>query len=77
MASISITVPDVNLTAALNAACAFKGYAATINGAPNPETKPQFIKRMLAVELKSWVIGGARQEAAATGQASVDSISIT
>lgn len=73
--------PAAALTRAVDALCALNGYQTLIGGNPNPETKNNFAKRMLAVWLKARIVeyesGLAAEAARATATASADSLSIT
>lgn len=77
---ISIT-PAAALTRAVDAVCANHGYQATIDGSPNPETRNQFAKRMLANWVKSQVVlyetSLAANQARVTAQASAELLNIT
>jgi len=61
MAEVSITIPDQHLTRVLNAYAKSKGYKETIRGEANPETKAQFMKRTVIMELKLDVRNGELQ----------------
>lgn len=52
---ITLTIPDADMPRVVNAICLVNDYQDTINGVPNPETKNQFAKRMLILEIKIWV----------------------
>lgn len=65
MAQISITIPDSVLNRVVDAICAQHDYQATINGAPNPETKSQFARRMI----REFVKGCVRRQEMADAQA--------
>lgn len=77
MASITLTIPDEVAVRVRNGFCYQQGYQDTINDKPNPETKTQFMKRMLTEHIKLQVkayettlsMETARQEA----ELSVDS----
>lgn len=82
MPDITITItPAAALTRAVDALCALNNYQATIDGSPNPETRNQFGKRMLAQWVKSEVAryetGIAIEAARATAQASAAQLDIT
>lgn len=46
--------------------CSARGYADTVNGSPNPETKQQFLKREIIEFLKLQVIAGRNMRTAPT-----------
>jgi hypothetical protein len=83
VANITLAVPAAQV-ARVEAAFAFQyGYQATLpdeanpgQSLPNPETKSQFVKRMMAEHLRSVVkayeVGLAQQQAGATAGAGID-----
>lgn len=74
MAQITINIPDAVLPRVINAFAAMYGYQATINGQPNPVTKPQFAKQKVIEYVRRVVAdteGGAAQ-VAAQAQANID-----
>lgn len=82
MAQIIIDItPAAAVTRAVDAVCSNNGYQATIDGQPNPETKNQFAKRMLAAWVRSQVVRYeseiATKEARETATASAELLSIT
>lgn len=74
MANITLTIPDAILQRVIDAAAQRNGYQATVpdptnlpdGTRPNPESKQQFAKRMLAAVLKDWVKAVETQAAAST-----------
>lgn len=52
---LSITIADAQANRVIDAICAMHDYQPTINGSPNSETKNQFAKRMLILEIKLMV----------------------
>lgn len=61
MAQITIDIPNAVALRVQGAICERFGYQATTTNpdgttSPNPETKTQFSKRMLAREVKAWVL---------------------
>jgi hypothetical protein len=58
MATLSITIPDNQVSRVNDAIAALYNYQATINGSPNPETKAQFSRRMIIENLKRLVAQG-------------------
>ena len=71
MAALTFTASAADLTRITNALCAQYGYRATINGAPNPEGKPEFAKRMMIRDLKQRTQQYERQAAIAAAVATV------
>jgi len=63
MANITITIPDAIASRVLNGFARRYGYAPTIDGEPNPETKAQFAKRKLIELIKQAVREAEVQEA--------------
>lgn len=55
MATIQIDIPNGVLTRVTSGICEKFNYQDTVNGQPNPETKAQFSKRMVALVVKDWV----------------------
>jgi hypothetical protein len=53
MATISFSIPDDKITGIVDAICAYFDYN---NSLLEGETKAQFAKRMMATQLKSWVV---------------------
>ncbi|MDO8614612.1 MAG: hypothetical protein Q7T33_02610 [Dehalococcoidia bacterium] len=76
MAQITVTIPDAQAVRVRDAVCTHYGYQATINGAPNPETKAQFVSRKVREFLVSIVRGeevkAAVNTTSATTAAAVD-----
>jgi hypothetical protein len=82
MADITITLtPAAALTRAVDAICALYGYQTLINGNPNPETRNNFAKRIVAEWVKAQVVqyesGVAMESARVTAKASAEALSIT
>jgi hypothetical protein len=86
MANISISIPDAQVTEALNKACYALGYQSTVEQPPgvlvaNPETKVQFFRRHLTEYTKALVVRGAGEEAAVVArraaQDSAQAITVT
>lgn len=67
MASIPITIPDVDFTKIVNHVAYALSYPSTVVSGgvsvANPESKENFIRRNLAEYLKSLAKKGAREEA--------------
>lgn len=69
MANITITIPDNEISRAINAICSKYNYQDTIivdidkGPIPNPETKAQFAKRMVARIIKEAVLEQEKQDA--------------
>jgi hypothetical protein len=81
MATITITIPDNEIARAISAICKKYNYQDTILGTPeqgmipNPESKAQFAKRMVAQIIKDAVL---QQELTEAKQAvSVSDINVT
>lgn len=74
MATLSINIPDNQVTRVNDAIAALFNYQATINGSPNPETKAQFARRMVIENLKRLVAQG---ESAAARRQAESQISLT
>lgn len=55
MPDVVFTLSAAHLTRLIDAVCAVEQYQATINGAPNPETRAQFTKRKIGEHIKSLV----------------------
>ncbi len=55
MAQITLNIPDAVAPRVIDDICKRFSYRPTIDGAPNPETKPQFTKRMIVRTVKEWV----------------------
>lgn len=66
MATLSVTIPNAQVTRINNAFGAAYGYQATINGSPNPESLTQFATRKVREFIKDVVKG---QEAVAAAEA--------
>lgn len=86
MASFTINYPDELAQRILDEFCEHHGYKSQVldsndNPVPNPETKPQFLKRMVKEYIKaSWranEVRKAQRLAAATAIADVDSADFT
>ncbi len=82
MAQITIDIPTVaDLNRAVDAICLRFNYRATIvtvNGeTPNPETRNQFAKRMVANWIKSVIADFDADQAATTARASASNLNIT
>ncbi|HLE04142.1 MAG TPA: hypothetical protein VI729_05965 [Anaerolineales bacterium] len=53
MPDITFTLSAAHLTRLVDAICATEGYEATLDdGRPNPETRPQFSRRMIREHLR-------------------------
>ena len=89
MATISFTIPDAQLTRVVNALCVTYGYQDTMGytgtppdlvPVPNPETKGQFAKRMIAEHIKNCVKqvegGAATLQAQQTTNSAIDALGI-
>lgn len=63
MATISITVPNGVAAEVGNYVALARGYTGFLSDGTTPETKAEFIRRMLVEELKSWAAVGKRIEA--------------
>ena len=63
MASTTITYPDNQQTRILNGIAKDFNYQATIDGEANPETKAQFVKRMIIERIRGMVLAGERKQA--------------
>lgn len=73
MAIITFTIKDTQLQRVMDGICYDNGYQATITNtdgttSPNPETKQQFVKRIIIERVKGMVKGGElkKKEAAIT-----------
>ena len=82
MAQITLNIPDAIAPRVIDAICKRFGYTPTIDGAANPETKPQFAKRMIVRTVREWVkddeAAGAAFAAATTATATAEAeITIT
>lgn len=66
MATISLDIPDAKLSTIVLHASNTLGYQTTVNGSPNPETRGQFVKRRMAMQLKAWAVQGAKDAATKT-----------
>jgi len=56
VASIAINIPDGKLQRVIDGIAVARNYRATMSdGTPNPETKAQFARRMVAEQIKDWV----------------------
>lgn len=55
MATLSITIDNTHAARVNDAIAAHYGYQATIDGSPNPETKTQFVRRMVIQMIKEKV----------------------
>lgn len=77
MATISITVPDAILTRVVNGVAGQHNYPATVGGSPNPETRTQFARRMLArwvrETVKAYEVTSAAESARVAAAAAADS----
>lgn len=78
MATITLNIPDAQLSRVVADVCQYYGYQSTINGQPNPETQGQFAKRMIIqnVMLVCQQAESATAEQTAT-QAVIQNITIT
>lgn len=65
MATITLTIPNAAATRIVEAISVRYGYQATIDGAPNPQTKADFTKAWLITQLKSAVKEHEQNTAAA------------
>lgn len=74
---ITLTIPDAEMARVVNAICTQHDYEPIINGAPNPETKGQFAKRMVIQQIKHWVQFVETKAARETITASATAIDIT
>lgn len=78
MATLSITIPDAIAPAVIDALAGHYGYTATVGdpSAPNPETKAQFVRRMVAGHIRHLVqeyrTTQAARQAAATAESDAD-----
>lgn len=69
MANITITIPDNQIARAINALCSRYNYQdmvtidINIGPVPNPETRAQFARRMVATALKEIVLAQEKQDA--------------
>jgi hypothetical protein len=71
MASVTITIPDAQLTRVLDGIAGYHGYD---SGAAQPgETKAAFAKRKLIEDATNWVRSYEQGVAVATATASVNS----
>lgn len=65
MAAITITIPDAQVTRVRDAFATAYNYQAAINGAPNPESRLQFLQRKLREHILDVV---RSQESQAAGE---------
>lgn len=78
MATIALNIPDDKITVVVNHAARALHYPAQVSSADgqsmiaNPETKAQFVRRMLAAYLRSLVAQGARAVAVESAQSEAD-----
>lgn len=47
MTDIILTIPNDKINLVVDAICVTRGYQETIDEEPNPETKPQFAKKVI------------------------------
>jgi hypothetical protein len=74
MPTLSLTLTDAALAKLVDAMCDVYRYSATLpNGNANPETRAQFARRMVIVQLKQQV----RQAEGRKAQAAIPEIEIT
>ena len=83
MATISFTIPDALLPRVIAGMCGLHNYQATIQNPdnpgemiPNPESKADFVKRIIRQKIKrdviEWEGAEAQRQAYITGETEVD-----
>lgn len=80
MATISFTIKDTQLQRVIDGICEDNSYQATITQpdgttSPNPETKQQFVKKVIIERIRGMVLSGERkkaEEAIITDQTELD-----
>lgn len=73
MATISFTIPDAQITRAIDALCYLHDYD---NNAQPSESRAAFARRHLAAYIRSLVLSGERQMAAAQAEGNVTGIDV-
>lgn len=68
---------SVTLTRINNALAVYHGYQDIINGAPNPESKAQFVKRIYKLMIINQVRDGEKMVVRAQAEAGVTPIELT
>lgn len=68
MATISITIKDTQLQRVIDGICEDNNYQATVTNSdgtisPNPQTKAQFVKRIIIERVKGMVKAGEHKKA--------------
>lgn len=71
MATMTINIPDAQLSKVVDGMCINYNYEPLINGLPNPETKAVFARRMLIELLKRAVAAGEAKTARLAAEATL------
>lgn len=69
MAQVTFTIPNEIVTRVLDGIAYANGYQDEIDGQPNPESKPDFARRMIRTYMKQCVVS---YEARVAGEAAAD-----
>jgi hypothetical protein len=68
----TITIPEAVAPRVLDAVCGSLGYQDTVDGQPNPETKAQFVRRMLKQSIRDMVRDYEARQYELSGKATLD-----